>query len=73
MGGSGPEERSKRVVLAQGLAALACFVAVHGAHGATPACTMVSSMPISGGDATGVAHCAGRAALRAARGDPRDR
>jgi hypothetical protein len=34
------EERRRRVALAQGLAALACFIAVHGAHGATPAYTI---------------------------------
>jgi hypothetical protein len=33
------EERSRRIMLAQGLAALACFIAVHGAHAAAPAAT----------------------------------
>jgi hypothetical protein len=35
VGRPGPEERGRRVVLAQGLAALACFIAVQGAHAAT--------------------------------------
>jgi hypothetical protein len=34
VGQPGPQERGRRLVLAQGLAALACFIAVQGAHGA---------------------------------------
>ena len=36
MSGPDPGERRRRVVLAQGLAALACFFAAHAAHAATP-------------------------------------
>jgi hypothetical protein len=40
---AGPEERARRVILAQGLAALACVVAVNGAHAARPLCTIAGT------------------------------
>jgi hypothetical protein len=36
MSGPDPGERRRRVLLAQGLAALSCFFAAHAAHAATP-------------------------------------
>jgi hypothetical protein len=40
---AGPEERARRVILAQGLAALASVVAVDGARAARPLCTIAGT------------------------------